>query len=680
MRPISARLSRAVAAALVTVATAATLVGGFGASIGSADVATFSGCQQCYAAAADSQGNVFATDSNSHQVLKFDSNGNLIAAWGSYGNGPGLFQGPGDIAIDNSNNVYVADSSNGIEEFNDSGTYLRTFDGLYGESYGGVAVDPAGDVFEAYGGTSINEYSSAGAQLNSWALGTNGVPSGYLSGLAYSSANGDIYAVDEPADLVLQFTSSGAYVGSWGSYGSGAGQFEYPTGVAVDSSGNVYVSDEGRVQQFSEAGGYEGSYSIAYTSFDDITYSNNSIYATTYHGIMRINMTLPIASVSASSTTPQTSQTVTFNASSSSLPFGSITDYRWDLTGSGNFSLDTGATPTASTVFTQPGTTVVGVQVTGSSGLTAVAHVTVTTKASTASISATGSALTGQSVTFDASRSSLSNSTITDYSWDLNDSGQFTTDTGTTSTVSESFNSPGTYKVGVQVTRSAGVVNTAYATVNVTPAPPSGIVGVSIDDGAYATDSPSVTLALVWPAGATSALVSNDGGFNGAGNTKTVSLAAEVPWKLQTTGIGRLTRIVYVRYLGSSNGLLTFTDDIILDEQTPDIASATLMPTADSSTSGTSDAAFVAQRKAVALKHHYVVRVVGSESISGISAIQLSTHRGGGAVISLKSKKARGILKMNRLIADTGTVAPSYARLRSAAGKWSRWLAVTALA
>ncbi|WP_261789139.1 hypothetical protein [Methanosarcina siciliae] len=42
------------------------------------------------------------------------------------------------------------------------------------------------------------------------------------------------------------------FVTKWGSFGSGTGQCTYQTGVAVDSSGNVYVAETGysRIQKF----------------------------------------------------------------------------------------------------------------------------------------------------------------------------------------------------------------------------------------------------------------------------------------------------------------------------------------------------------------------------------------------------------------------------------------------
>jgi hypothetical protein len=49
---------------------------------------------------------------------KFDSSGNYLNQWGTPGTGNGQFQGTGSIAIDSTDNVYVADTpSNRIQKF-----------------------------------------------------------------------------------------------------------------------------------------------------------------------------------------------------------------------------------------------------------------------------------------------------------------------------------------------------------------------------------------------------------------------------------------------------------------------------------------------------------------------------------------------------------------------------------
>ncbi len=52
------------------------------------------------------------------------------------------------------------------------------------------------------------------------------------------------------------------YAGKWGSPGSGNGQFSYPCGVAVASSGNVYVGDSfnHRIQYFTSTGSFLGAW------------------------------------------------------------------------------------------------------------------------------------------------------------------------------------------------------------------------------------------------------------------------------------------------------------------------------------------------------------------------------------------------------------------------------------
>ena len=47
---------------------------------------------------------------------------------------------------------------------------------------------------------------------------------------------------------VYKFDNNGKFILGWGSRGSGPGQFYHAHGIAIDSSGNVYVSDQGNFQ------------------------------------------------------------------------------------------------------------------------------------------------------------------------------------------------------------------------------------------------------------------------------------------------------------------------------------------------------------------------------------------------------------------------------------------------
>ena len=55
-----------------------------------------------------------------------------------------------------------------------------------------------------------------------------------------------------------------------------------------------------------------------------------------------------------------------FDASGSTDAQGTITDYKWDLDGSGNYAIDTGSTPTLTHAFTAAGNYTVGLKTTDS--------------------------------------------------------------------------------------------------------------------------------------------------------------------------------------------------------------------------------------------------------------------------------------------------------------------------
>jgi hypothetical protein len=70
-------------------------------------------------------------------------------------------------------------------------------------------------------------------------------------GVAVDSS-GNVYVADDN-NRIQKFNSSGTFITKWGSEGTADGQFDSPYGVAVDSSGNVYVADidNKRIQVFS---------------------------------------------------------------------------------------------------------------------------------------------------------------------------------------------------------------------------------------------------------------------------------------------------------------------------------------------------------------------------------------------------------------------------------------------
>ena len=100
----------------------------------------------------------------------------------------------------------------------------------------------------------------------------------------------NVYVVDAGTQNVKKYSSSGAYILSWGSSGSGNGQFSAAFGVTVDSSDNVYVTDRvaGRIQKFTSSGVFItkwGSVGTGNGQFGsngpmNLAFANNQIYAT----------------------------------------------------------------------------------------------------------------------------------------------------------------------------------------------------------------------------------------------------------------------------------------------------------------------------------------------------------------------------------------------------------------
>jgi len=72
-----------------------------------------------------------------------------------------------------------------------------------------------------------------------------------------SDSSGNIFVADRDNNLIQKFSSAGIFISQFGGSGSGNGLFSDPSGVAVDrSSGNIFVVDRNNnlIQKFSSAG------------------------------------------------------------------------------------------------------------------------------------------------------------------------------------------------------------------------------------------------------------------------------------------------------------------------------------------------------------------------------------------------------------------------------------------
>jgi DNA-binding beta-propeller fold protein YncE len=77
-------------------------------------------------------GHLFITDGyGNSRVLEYSADGKRLHQWGSAGNGPGQFNQPHGIAIDDHGIVYVADRRNGrLQRFDMTGKYLGEWSNL----------------------------------------------------------------------------------------------------------------------------------------------------------------------------------------------------------------------------------------------------------------------------------------------------------------------------------------------------------------------------------------------------------------------------------------------------------------------------------------------------------------------------------------------------------------------
>ncbi len=208
--------------------------------------------------AVDKEDNILVVDSGNYRLLKFSHEGNLLAAVGSYGNGPGQYNDLYGVCVNSVNGkVYVVDcGATCVHILNSDLTFFSKF-GRNGSGDGqfsypcDVAYDCSGCVYVAEFGNRVQVFTPDGGYLRQF--GKYGSGNGEFNGPASICVDSDdLVYVGDCNDRISVFTTEGEFLKLFGSQGSKPGQFNSPYGITVDQYGMAYVCDcnNSRVQMF----------------------------------------------------------------------------------------------------------------------------------------------------------------------------------------------------------------------------------------------------------------------------------------------------------------------------------------------------------------------------------------------------------------------------------------------
>jgi DNA-binding beta-propeller fold protein YncE len=226
----------------------------------------------------------------------------LERSWGTYGQGPGQFNGPVDVVVGSNGLVYVSDvGNNRIQVFTDEGIYLFEW-GAKG-SGGGQFLGPEGIAIDEFdvmyvtddGNCRVQEFILDGSFLDAWGGDCGTGPGGLQSprllavgqGFAYIIAHSSIEKFSVDGTFVLQFPQTYAYEGvalgqdgsvwatvpdfwlvrqlgtdgsliqEWSALPPGAKE-AHPIDIDLDNAGNVYLANSvwGTIEKFTPGGSH----------------------------------------------------------------------------------------------------------------------------------------------------------------------------------------------------------------------------------------------------------------------------------------------------------------------------------------------------------------------------------------------------------------------------------------
>lgn len=203
-------------------------------------------------------GTLYVADTHYSRVVTFTPSGQRLEQFGTFGEGPGQFRLPTDVAIDADGFIYVSEygGNDRISKFSPRREYLFSFGGQDAAEAAlqrpqTLLISPDNTLWVADAcNHRICHFDAGGRFLG--AIGRPGKKAGELwfpYGLDMLS-DGTLVVCEYGNNRVQRFDKTGQSLGTWGAAGRGPGQLAYPWALAVGEDDRIFVIDSGnnRVQ------------------------------------------------------------------------------------------------------------------------------------------------------------------------------------------------------------------------------------------------------------------------------------------------------------------------------------------------------------------------------------------------------------------------------------------------
>ena len=192
----------------------------------------------------DRENNYWVTDSVSHQVLKFNAQGDLLQTLGSKGKAGDntskeLFNQPNHVTIAPNGDIYISDGyvNARVVQFRPNGAFVRIIGGNEGSAPGQLKV-PHGVALDSRGRILINDSDNARVSV----FDQNGK---FVESWPYPSRGGIVVAADNTVYIsdvnagVVNVLKDGKHLATY--------LAPRPHGLSVDTDGSIYASGASRM-------------------------------------------------------------------------------------------------------------------------------------------------------------------------------------------------------------------------------------------------------------------------------------------------------------------------------------------------------------------------------------------------------------------------------------------------